>query len=120
LRKARIRWISCSTIVGANRQAVPAVDRDDRDRERDDLLWDEDLGHPVVVGVGSARLRQERQRFAPGERRLLTRRVARGFAPAREQVEPLLLLAPRPGVLRMHVEAVGAAVELRRSHADEL
>src|SRR5262245_47313616 len=52
-------------------------------------------------------------RLGPGERAALAVGVEGGLAPGVEQVEPLLGLAGRAGVLGMHIDAVGAAVDLR-------
>src|SRR5690349_15535659 len=50
----------------------------------------------------------------------LAQAVERRLAPGREDVQPLLVLAPGPSVLAVHVEAVGAAVELGGAQLDEL
>src|SRR3546814_10971952 len=49
-----------------------------------------------------------------------TRRPTELCAPRRQHVEPLLLLAQLARVRMMHVEAIGAAVDLRRADLDQL
>ena len=51
---------------------------------------------------------------------LLTLRKERGLSPCVERVKPLLAFAFRPGVLGMHVDAIGAAIDLRGSHLHQL
>src|SRR5262245_37883432 len=63
--------------------------------------------------------REPRQRFGPAKRGPLPLRVAGRFAPGRQQVDALLGLAPAAGFGRMHVDAVGAAVDLRGANLDE-
>jgi hypothetical protein len=66
------------------------------------------------------RLGDERERFSPLERGALPRRVVRRLAPCVEAVEPLFGLAVRARILAVHVQTIGAAVDLRRPHPDEV
>src|SRR5581483_3219707 len=50
----------------------------------------------------------------------LARGVERRFAPGVEQIDALLALAALAQGLAVHVQAIGAAVDLRRAHLDQL
>src|SRR6266508_2792669 len=56
---------------------------------------------------------EKRHCLCPRERRPFAVRVKRTLTPGIEQIEPLLGLARRPQVLRVHIEAEGTAVDLR-------
>src|SRR5699024_10724812 len=56
----------------------------------------------------------------PGQRRALPLAVEWRLAPGVEDVETLLALARRAGILAVHVQAVGAAVDLGGTHLDQL
>src|SRR5437879_10370427 len=56
----------------------------------------------------------------PCERGPLPVCVERGLAPGGKAIESLLGLAARAGVFRMHVDAIGAAVELGRTSLDQI
>src|SRR5205814_3069207 len=56
----------------------------------------------------------------PLQRRSLAVRVVRGLTPCVEPVQALLRLARRSRVLRMHVQEIGAAVDLRRAHLQQV
>src|SRR5262249_6843776 len=73
----------------------------------------------VGAFVGMA-FREPGQRLSPAQRGPLPLGVARRFAPGRQQVDALLGLAPAAGLGRMHVDAVGAAVDLRSAKLHEL
>jgi hypothetical protein len=105
---------------GAYGDRVPGVDRDDQADQRGDLLRREPGGDRVVVlgrdVVGGQqgdglRERQGGALFFCEERR---------FAPCGQGVYPLLGLADGPRVLGVHVDAVGAAVDLGRADPNEL
>src|SRR5262249_18745925 len=61
-----------------------------------------------------------RDGLGPLERRALTIAEERRLPPGVERVEALLGFACVPGVLGVHVDAVRAAVDLRRADLDEL
>src|SRR6266702_2813240 len=50
----------------------------------------------------------------------LARAVKRRFAPGTEQVKPLFALPSGPELLGMHVDAMGAPVDLRSAQLDKL
>src|SRR6476620_7709482 len=76
-----------------------------------------EVGVSLVGGAGG---RQRGQRLAPGKGCPLARAVDRRFAPRRQQMQPLLALASSACVLAVHVEAVGALVDLGGAELDEL
>src|SRR5258708_9652801 len=64
--------------------------------------------------------REQRHLFGERERCPLPGGKERRLAPDRQRVDTLLGLADGPGVLGVHVDAVGAAVQLRRPDPDQL
>jgi hypothetical protein len=58
--------------------------------------------------------------FGPFQRCALASRVVRRLAPRVEAVEPLFGLTDRARIFAVHVETIGAAVDLRRTHPDEV
>src|ERR1051325_12239705 len=62
----------------------------------------------------------ERHGLRPCERGPLRVCVERGLTPGRKAIESLLGLAARAGVFRMHVDAIGAAVELGGTSLDQI
>jgi len=98
------------------REPVPAVDRDDREGEIDDLLLAEMFARRVVERFRYRLLRYARHRLGPGQGRALARREKRRFLPCRQGIEALFRFAARAGVDRVHVDAEGAVIDLRRAH----
>ena len=99
-------------LAEADRDAVPAVDDVDHQCELDLLRFGElrlqgFAGAFQIVAFG-----EPRQRFGPAERRAFTLGVAGGLAPGRQQVDALLGLALLTRIRRMHIDAVGAAIDL--------
>src|SRR5690242_9008246 len=94
-----------------DRQTVPAVDGNDRERQVDQLGFAEVLAYGGIDRVGHVAFGDERQRLGPFQRGALALAVEIGFAPGIEQVKALLGLAGGARVLAVHVEAIGAAVD---------
>jgi hypothetical protein len=63
---------------------------------------------------------EPRDGLGEGKRGLFALGEVRRFAPGRQAVEALLGLSDRASVLGVHVDAVGAAVDLQRAVADQL
>src|SRR3954462_6064250 len=101
-------------------EPVPPVDRDDRDREADELRFFELRAGGLVRLVGNSLRTEPRDRFRPGQRRALPRREEGRLAPDRDGVDALLGLALLPRVLRVHVHAERAAVQIRGAEPDEM
>src|SRR6266702_1735958 len=97
----------------ADRDPVPGVDRRDEKRELHQLGLAELRTDLVVDGVGDVRLRYQRYSLGPGQHRPLALRIERRLPPGIQEVEPFLGLAVGAGVARMHVDAEGAAIDLR-------
>jgi hypothetical protein len=84
------------------------------------LVLRELLPHALVHLVWDVVLGDERERFGPLQRGALARRIVWRVAPRVEAVEPLFGLAVRARILAVHVQTVGATVDLRRAHPDEV
>ena len=97
-------------------EPVPRVDGDDAQRQLRELLVAEFFPSLVVHLVGDFLVGQAGDRFGPGKGGALARVIQiRDLAPGREHVNALLRLAARTQILGMHVEAVGASVDLRHT-----
>ena len=89
--------VSATSSVSSNCAATRCVD----------LVWH------VCVG-------DTRHRFGPLECRAFAIREERRFAPRIQRVDALFRLAGEARVLRVHVDAIGTAVDLRGADLDEL
>src|SRR6185437_11679857 len=99
--------------------AVPSVNGDDGKRERDDFRFGEMSFHFFEGLIRYVRFGNESERFSPREGGSFALGIKRRFAPGVEFVETLFGFAGGAGVFRMHVEAIRAAVNLRRAHFHE-
>ena len=84
------------------------------------LVLRELLPHALVHVIWDTSLGDERERFSPLQRGALPRRVVRRLAPCVKAVEPLFGLADCARILAVHVQTIGATVDLRRPHPDEV
>src|SRR5436190_1345524 len=103
-----------------DRQPVPGVHRRDGEREIAELLVAEVAAHGLVDRVRNVAFGHPRHRLRPGERRALTLRVVRAFPPGVQRIAPLRRLAKELEILPVHVQAVGAAVDLRDAEVDQV
>src|SRR5262249_26908509 len=99
--------------------AVPGVDDGNGEREVGGFFVVEVLAELDVEVVGRVVLRNQGERFGPGEGGALPVAVVGGFPPGVEAGEPLLGLAGFAGVLPVHIDAEGAAVDLRSAQLHE-
>src|SRR5207244_2516903 len=99
----------------ADADCVPRVDRDDQADERGDLVGIEVRGGRVVGLRGYVVSGEQRDGFGEGQSCPLTLGEERRLTPRRKRVDALLGLSEGARVLRVHVDAVGAAVQLRGS-----
>src|SRR5688572_23936234 len=98
----------------AHAESVPAVDRDDREREIGHLLIREVAAHFLEKFVAHRISRELRHRIGPAQRRLFARRVkVVSLLPGAEQVEALAAFASRRRVAEMHIDAERAGFEER-------
>src|SRR5690606_8101608 len=74
----------------------------------------------LVDVVWHVRVAEQRDRFGPGKRGALALGEERRLAPGAERVDALLGLAGCPRIFRVHVDAVGARVDLRGANLHEL
>src|SRR5690606_15823666 len=86
----------------------------DRERQTRELLLRELLAHRPELLIRHPVLSEPCHAVRPGERGAFARRKVRRFAPNRDAVQPLLRLARGARVLRVHVHAVRAVVQVRR------
>src|SRR5580700_5949180 len=105
--------------AGADADGIPGVDGHDEADQRGDLLRAELGRHVLVRLVGDVRIGQARDRLGERQRGALARGEVRGLRPGRQPIDALFGLADRARVLGVHVDAVGAAVELRGADPDQ-
>src|SRR5690606_32630878 len=103
-----------------DRQAVPGVDDDDLEHQLGQLVLVEDRPGGVDDLVGHVGVADPGDRLGQRQGRPLALVEQRHLAPGRQHVEALLRLALGPQVAGVHVEAVGAPVELRGPQLDEV
>src|SRR5262245_59466563 len=97
----------------ADRQPVPGIDHADDDREVGQLFFRELSSRCGIDIVRRTRGRDVGERLRPGESRALALRIEIGLVPGIEQVEARVRFAELPSLLRVHVQAVRTAVDLR-------
>src|SRR3972149_7464435 len=110
---SRLRLIASRLRTKGYREAVPAVDPDDREREVDKRLLVEMVPDFGVKLIRHAVRGDLRERLGPGERRPLAVRVERRLPQRPQPAQPLLGFAGRARFLGVHVQAMRAAVYLR-------
>src|SRR6185312_11017734 len=81
-------------------QAIPGIDRDDREREIDDLLARKVPLQLAVRGIVVVVFRDERHAFGEGQGSALALAEERCLPPGRESIEALFRLAAGTGILR--------------------
>src|SRR5688572_25993552 len=100
--------------------AVPGVDAGDGPGEVGQFLVGEMAAGGVVGGVGDVAVGDVGQGLGPLEGGAFAVGVVRGFAPGVQAVEALLAFAGGAGVLPVHVDAIGAAVDLGGAQLDHV
>src|SRR4051794_24721760 len=112
-----LRLIHTGHAAEADRDPVPGVDRGHSPRQVRELPLGELPPRLSEQGIADA-LADARDGLGPGQCRPLPVGEEGRLAPGVQRVDPLLRLPRRPGVLRVHVDAIGAAVDLRRPDLD--
>ena len=100
-------------------EPVGAVDGDDRQRQVGKLFFGKLRARLLVDIIRRMAFGDQRQRLGPGQGGALALAVERRFLPGVEQIKPLLAFAGGAQLLGVHVDAVGAAVDLRGAQLDE-
>src|SRR5262249_53158760 len=100
--------------------AVPGIDEHDREGEIGNLLLGKLAANPVKKFVGNATFGQLRDSFGPGTGGAFARIEEVRVPPVGDVIEPQLALAVDLGFLDMHVEAEGAAIDLRCPDVHEI
>src|SRR5215470_10897580 len=102
-------------------EAVPAIDRDNRERELRQFGLTELLAGDVINRVRNLLIVKPSHSLGPRERGALAAAVKlRRLTPRTDHVQALLGLATGAQVLRMHIEAKRAAVKLRDAIVDKV
>jgi hypothetical protein len=104
----------------ADGEAVPGVDGGDEEGEVGELFVGKVGADAFVDGVVGVGLGDEGEGFGPFEGGTFLGGITGIFAPGVEGVETVLGLAEGAEVLPMHVDTVGATVDLRGAEFDEV
>lgn len=111
---------SCRHLAERNGEAVPRVDRRNKQRQVDQFLVAEMRAHRFPNGVGHMVVRDEREGFRPFQRGAFAIGEERCFAPGDDCGESPVCFAGFAGVGSVHVDAESTAVDLRRAQANEV
>src|SRR5262245_35516465 len=108
-------------LSGGDVQAIPDVDRRDRQEQRRQrlLVVVPRRFVPDRVGDALAPIGNPRERLGERQRRPLGIVEVRRIPPRRDREEPLVRFAVLPGQLLVHVQADAAAVDLARAQVHE-
>jgi len=101
-------------------QTIPRVDGRHAEDERGELLVAELLAQLGIERVAKTGRLHLRQRFRQSQRGTFLKREQGRFAPDRHVMQAQLALSVQLGLLDVHVEAEGAAIELRRPDVDQV
>src|SRR3546814_15434055 len=74
----------------------------------------------LIIGVGGVGLGDPRQRFGPTKDRALAVSEQRRVAPGVEQMDTHVAFAMLGRILTVHIDAKGAAVDMRRAQTAQL
>src|SRR6185437_4996623 len=105
---------------GRDGEPVPRVDGGYCEGKIRELLLAEMRAHLFIHRVGHMSVRDQSKGFGPGQGGAFAVGVERAFAPGIQRVEPLLALTDGAQIFPVHVDAVGAAVDLRGAQLDEM
>jgi hypothetical protein len=105
--------------AAADRETIPPVDHVDHQRQLHLLLLGEFRDERVIYILRRPRGGYQSHRIGPCQRRALARRIDRCVMPRAQQIDALLGLAGLARVGGVHVEAIGAAVDLRGADLDQ-
>ena len=100
---------------------LPVIDAGDGVGEVDDFLFRKMGTEALEDIVGRVCLRNQRESFGPRSRAARSFGVKRGFAPGIQFIEALLeRFTGGASLFGMHVEAIGATIDLGGAHPDEM
>src|SRR6476646_3943209 len=108
---------SLAWLVGSRRraeadgEAVPAIDGDDGECQVGQLIFAELLTRLFVYVVGDVRLGNQRHRLRPCQGGAFAVSIEWRLTPGAQRVEALLRLTTGAGVLGVHIQTEGAAVD---------
>src|SRR5207247_79928 len=114
------RLIDAGNEPGGNRQAIPGIDGRHRQRQVAQLLLAEVRSDFLVDSIRHVAAGDQGHGLRPCQGSALAIAVVRAFAPGVQRVESLLPFPDRAQILPVHVQAVGAAVDLRGPESDQM
>src|SRR5713101_6141739 len=110
--------MGCWLVRSSNRpkadgKAVPAVNGDDSQRQVHEFLLGKLFARLLIHLVWYMLTCDQRYCFCPCESSPLSFGIEGCFPPGNKLVEPLFTFTSRPCIFCMHINAIGAAVDLR-------
>src|SRR5947209_467002 len=117
--RTRVSILALPRLIGtrfgaqANGEAIPAVNRNQGEGQIRQFGLIEMLAYLLVQLIWNMVLGNKCDSFRPRQGCALPFRVVRGLAPGHQAIEALLAFAPRAGIFPVHIDTVGAAVDLR-------
>src|SRR5690625_3203282 len=107
-------------VAKAYGQAVPGIDRGDQKGQGGDLLFGEMRSESLVICIRRSAISNSCHGFGPGKSPALARTVERRIAPGAQDVETLLAFAVAPRLARMHMQTIGASIDLGGPDLDQV
>src|SRR5579863_4757715 len=104
----------------ADGEAVPKVNRAHGGSQNDKFGLAKVPAHLLVNFIRDMPLTDQRDGLGPVQSSPLPLRVKGSLSPSVEAIDPLFAFSPGSQVLRVHVETVSAAIDLRSSHPDQI
>ncbi len=115
------RWLVCSrNRPKADGKAVPAVNGDESERQVHEFLLGKLLARLLVYLIWYMLDGDQRDCFCPGESSPPSFGVKWRFSPGIKLIEPLFTFTSRACIFRMHINAIGTAVDLRCTKLDQI
>src|SRR6266516_7665519 len=116
----RCRLVCSTNRPKADGKAVPAVNGDESERQVHEFLLGKLLARLLVHLIWYMLDGDQCDCFCPGESSPLAFGIERCFSPGHKLIEPLFTFPSRTCIFRMHINAIGAAVDLGCTQLDQI
>src|SRR5690606_28366791 len=113
-------WVDGMLRAGGDAEAVPYVDRSDRDGQPRNFGVGEKRAQRFEGRIGYPRLRNIRHSLGPGKHGTFTYIKDTRLMPYTNKVDPLLAEAVPTRLFHMHVDAIGTPIQLGRAKLDQM
>lgn len=106
--------------AGGDGQTIPHIDGGSENGKVHDFFFAEMRFHFFIDVIGDVSFGNQGHSFDPGEGGAFSFGVKGRLAPGIQGIQALLGLAEGAGIFRMHVNAIGAAVDLRGAQLQQV